>query len=71
MHGGGGVPDNDWNEPTPNSVWPEELVDLRESILREVAMNLRRDIGLFQNALRTEMEAHVEKLVGEVCTICE
>ena len=69
MYGGGGVPDNDWNEPTP--IWPKESGDLRESIFREVSVNLRKDIGLFKSALRTEMEVHIEKLVGEVCTICE
>jgi hypothetical protein len=70
MYKGGGVPDSDWNEPAP--IWPKEPGDLEESIFREVTLNLRRDIGLFQSALRTEMEAHVEKLVREVCIIlCE
>lgn len=64
---GGGVPDNEWNEPAPT--WPKEPADLRESIFKEVAMNMRKDIGLFQSALRSEMEAYVEKLVGEVCTV--
>ena len=65
MYKGGGVPDNDWNEPAP--IWPKEPGNLQERIFREVALNLRKDIGLFQSALRNEMEAYVEKLVREVC----
>ena len=66
MYEGGGVPDSDWNDPAP---WAQEPNDVRDSIFREVTVKLRKDIGLLQSTLRTEMEAHVEKLVGEVCTI--
>ena len=56
------------NEPPP--VWSEEPGDIWKTNIREVTMNLRKDIGSFQSALRTEMQAYIEKIVGEVCTIC-
>ena len=71
MFEGGGVPDKDWNDPLPkppSHIHNTELEKLREAIIREVDMTLKKEIILFQSTLRTEMEAHVNKLVGEVRT---
>lgn len=66
---GGGVPDEDWNEPLNDlpHISDTELHKFRAAIFREVALTLEKEIGSFRTVLKTEMEAHVSKHVREVC----
>lgn len=57
---GSGV-DDDWRDPVP-PLSPE-----LDTIYRQVALKIKKDIGMLQSGIRTETEAHVHKLVTEVC----
>lgn len=66
---GGGVSDNDWSEPLPeiHHMDETELRAFRKAIFREVAETVEREIGTFKATVKTDMEAHLNKRVREVC----
>ena len=65
---GGGVPDDEWDKPQIDipRINDVELRKFQSAILKEVTTTLDEKMGSFRTTLKSEMEDHMNKRVGEV-----